>query len=432
MREVLKWLISGAILVAGLGCAAAAKLPGYVFTSARRFEPKAWMEGRDRFPAGAALILVSGPDHRTLFPDFFASADAAISFDGSQVLFAGKRTAAAHWQIWEASLAGGTPRALTPADADCIRPVYLPDARIVYTRLRPTGSELEAVPLAGGAAARLTFAPVWYLTSDVLRDGRILFETAGELFTVYPDGTGVESLRCDHGPVRGGARQISSGDVVFTAGVRLARFTSALAVQVEIPQPPLDFLGPVAEAAPDSWIVALRRRPSAPFSLFLWTPGSGKPVELEASAGANAIEPAIVAPRTPPPQFPSALVPTRTAGNLLCLNARAGKQPVSAAVHAVRAYTQAPDGAPTLLGQAPVERDGSFYIQVPADRPLRLELLDEKGAVMRAERNWFWMRPSEQRVCVGCHAGPERSPENKVPDVLLRTIIPEKLLGPQS
>ncbi len=325
MRELLKCLISGAILLAAPGCVAAAKLPGYVFTSARRFEPKAWMEGRDRFPAGAALILASGPDHRALFPEFFASADAVISFDGSQVLFAGKRTAAAHWQIWEASLAGGKPRSLTPADSDCIRPVYLPDARVVYTRLRPAGSELEAVPLAGGAAARLTFAPGWYLTADVLRDGRILFETAGELFTVYPDGTGVESLRCDHGPVRGGARQVSSGDVVFTAGARLARFTSALAVQVEIPQPAFDFLGPVAEIAPDSWIVALRRRPSAPFGLFLWTPGPGKPVELEVPAGANAIQPVVVAPRIPPLQFPSALVPTRTAGNLLCLNARAGK-----------------------------------------------------------------------------------------------------------
>jgi Hydrazine synthase alpha subunit middle domain len=432
MREPLKWLIGAAILLAGPGCAAAAKLPGYVFTSARRFEPQVWMEGRERFPAGAALVLVSGPDRRTLFPDFFASADAAISSDGRQVLFAGKRTASAHWQIWEAPLAGGTPHALTPADADCIRPVYLPDGRAVYTRLRAMGSELEAIPLAGGPTARLSFAPGWYLTADVLRDGRILFETAGELFTVYPDGTGVEALRCDHGPTRGGARQISSGDVVFTAGARLARFTSTLAGQVEIPQPALDFLGPVAEIAPDSWIVALRRRPSATFGLFLWTPGSRKPIELEVPAGGNAVEPAIVAPRTPPPQFPSALVPTRTAGNLLCLNARAGKQPISAAVRAVRAYTQAAGGAPSLLGQAPVERDGSFYIQVPADRPLRLELLDEKGAVVRAERNWFWMRPSEQRVCVGCHAGPERAPENKVPEVLLRTIVPEKLLGPQS
>lgn len=429
MRELLKCLIPGVILAAGLIHAASPGVPDYVFTSARRYDPQAWLDGRERFPAGASLVFVSGAEHRALFSDFFASADAAISFDAQKILFAGKRTAAAHWQIWEAALPGGVPRALTPAGVDCIRPVYLPDGRIVYTRLGRAGTELEAVPLAGGTAARLSFAPGWFLTADVLRDGRILFESAGELFTVYPDGTGVESLRCDHGPVRSGARQIASGDVIFTAGARLARFTSARAEQVEIPQPALDFLGPVSEITADSWIVALRRRPSVPFGLFLWTPGSGKPVELEAPAGMNAVEPVIVAPRTPPPQFPSALVPTRTTGNLLCLDARTSKQPISAAVRAVRAYTQAAGGGPALLGEAPVERDGSFYIQVPADRPLRLELLDEKGAVIRAERSWFWMRPSEQRVCVGCHAGPERSPDNQVPVVLLRTIIPEKLLG---
>ena len=58
-----------------------------------------------------------------------------------------------------------------------------------------------------------------------------------------------------------------------------------------------------------------------------------------------------------------------------------------------------------------------------------MELLDGSGKVVRAEKGWFWMRPAEQRVCVGCHAGPERSPENKVPAVLNRTVEPEKLFG---
>jgi hypothetical protein len=432
MEDVAKCLIPGVILTAALLCAAGPSRPDYVFTSARRFEPNAWTEGRERFPAGAALVLVTGSDHRTLFPDFFASADAAISYDARKILFAGKRTAGAHWQIWEAPSGGGTPHALTPADADCILPLYLPDARVVYTHLGTAGTELEVVPLAGGTPERLTFVPARYLTADVLHDGRILFETAGDLFTVYPDGTGFESLRCDHRRDRAGARQISSGDVIFTAAGRLARFTSSRAEQVDIPQPALDFQGPVAEIAPDSWIVAMRRRPSVPYGLSLFTPGAAKPVELETPAATNAVQPVIVAPRTPPRDFPSALVTTRTNGNLLCLDARASKQPISAAIHAVRAYTQAANGAPELLGQAPVERDGSFYVQVPADQPLRLELLDEKGAIIRAERNWFWMRPSEQRVCVGCHTGPERAPENKVPDVLLRTIVPEKLLGPKS
>jgi hypothetical protein len=95
----------------------------------------------------------------------------------------------------------------------------------------------------------------------------------------------------------------------------------------------------------------------------------------------------------------------------------------------VQVYTRDAAGAAVLLGRQDVAGDGSFYVQVPADKPLRIELLNAAGHAVRAEQGWFWMRPSEQRICVGCHTGPERSPENKVPEVLQRSIVPEKLLG---
>jgi hypothetical protein len=49
--------------------------------------------------------------------------------------------------------------------------------------------------------------------------------------------------------------------------------------------------------------------------------------------------------------------------------------------------------------------------------------------VIEAEHGWFWMRQGEQRVCVGCHAGPERAPENAVPKVLLRKDVPVRMAG---
>ena len=82
-----------------------------------------------------------------------------------------------------------------------------------------------------------------------------------------------------------------------------------------------------------------------------------------------------------------------------------------------------------MLGQTPLAADGSFYVEVPADRPIRMELLDAAGARLRSEERWFWMRPSEQRICVGCHAGPERAPENKVPEILNQILTPVKMLG---
>jgi len=56
-------------------------------------------------------------------------------------------------------------------------------------------------------------------------------------------------------------------------------------------------------------------------------------------------------------------------------------------------------------------------------------LLDPKGAVVRREQGWFWIRKGEQRYCVGCHTGPERAPENHVPAVLERTTTPVDLTG---
>ncbi len=50
------------------------------------------------------------------------------------------------------------------------------------------------------------------------------------------------------------------------------------------------------------------------------------------------------------------------------------------------------------------------------------------GAIA-AEHGWFWLRRGEQRVCVGCHAGAERAPDNAVPEVLLHSTKPVSLLG---
>ena len=73
---------------------------------------------------------------------------------------------------------------------------------------------------------------------------------------------------------------------------------------------------------------------------------------------------------------------------------------------------------------AQVEKDGSFYLRVPGDHAIRIELLDASGKAVKSEAGWYWLRSGEQRICVGCHAGPERAPENAVPAVLQRSTEP--------
>ncbi len=54
------------------------------------------------------------------------------------------------------------------------------------------------------------------------------------------------------------------------------------------------------------------------------------------------------------------------------------------------AFTHAttPD-IPELLGTAPVERDGSFFVQVPSEQPLQFELLDAAGKSVKARGRLF-------------------------------------------
>jgi hypothetical protein len=401
----------------------------FLYTAAPRYEPAAWNQGGERFPEGARLVLMTAGTRRDVAPGFFASADASVSFDGRRVLFSGKASRQDRWQIWETDLAGGSPRQLSAASDTCLRPLYLPGGGIVYTRVTQTGSQIEVLPAEGSPVDVLTHAPGWYLTDDVLRDGRILFEWAGELFTVYPDGTGVESLRCDHGPRRSGGRQLSSGDVIFGVDRGMARFTSALTVQQKVPGAGLDLLPPLAELDSDHWLLSARPPSGGWYRIQRGGPVSKRFEVVESLPAAHAVDPVVVAARVPPREFPSALAPGRTTGNLLCLDAREAKPAIDGKIHAVRLYTRDDSGESQALGQTAVASDGSFYVEVPADRPIRMELLDPAGSRLRGEEHWFWMRPGEQRICVGCHAGPERAPENKVPEILNQMLKPVKMLG---
>ena len=57
-----------------------------------------------------------------------------------------------------------------------------------------------------------------------------------------------------------------------------------------------------------------------------------------------------------------------------------------------------------ILGYAPIEPDGSFKLQVPADVPLALSVIDADGRAIQTHTNWIQVRPGERRTCDGCHS----------------------------
>ncbi len=404
-----------------------------VFTAAKQFNSEAWIHGAERFPLGANLWTRDSKSQRQLFPAFAASADASVSFDGTHILFAGKKNAGDRWQIWEAASNGAQPKQITHCKDQCVRPFYLPDSRIVFAERKSGRFLIETASLSKSEdTTPLTFIPGSAFPTDVLQDGRVLFEAVyplgagatSELYTVYTDGSGVESYRCDHGADRHSGKQNNSGDVIFVSANSLARFTSPLAHGDPISAPKGQFPGDVVQMPSGEWLVPWRKSPAEPYRLMQWKPGAPSLEPLAQENGLNLLQPVLLASRPIPNRHPSGLHDWPNA-NLLCLNVYTSKYHFDpGSVATVKVYTSGPSGQPKFVGSSPVETDGSFFLHVPSDRPIKFELLDANGKTLKKEAGWFWIRRGEQRICVGCHAGPERAPDNEVPKVLLKSTDP--------
>jgi hypothetical protein len=80
-----------------------------------------------------------------------------------------------------------------------------------------------------------------------------------------------------------------------------------------------------------------------------------------------------------------------------------------------------------LLGEAPVEVDGSFYVVVPADIPIQLQMIDADGMALRSS-GWIWVHNRIKQGCIGCHEDAELTPQNRFVDAVkkpgVRLILP--------
>ncbi len=62
-----------------------------------------------------------------------------------------------------------------------------------------------------------------------------------------------------------------------------------------------------------------------------------------------------------------------------------------------------------VLGTVPLAADGSFYVEVPADRLLHFQVLDSDRRVVGNQLTWIYARAGESRSCVGCHERPNHT-----------------------
>jgi hypothetical protein len=82
-----------------------------------------------------------------------------------------------------------------------------------------------------------------------------------------------------------------------------------------------------------------------------------------------------------------------------------------------------------ILGDVPVERDGSAYFRVPPDTAVYFQLLDENRMELRRMRSFISFQPGEQRACAGCHESRNVAPR-AAPLSLATTRPPAALIPP--
>ncbi|WP_146401626.1 hypothetical protein [Planctomycetes bacterium CA13] len=78
-----------------------------------------------------------------------------------------------------------------------------------------------------------------------------------------------------------------------------------------------------------------------------------------------------------------------------------------------------------ILGDVPVEEDGSAYFELPADTFVQIHALDENKQMIQAMRSATIVRPGETQGCIGCH-------ENRVSTPMPNNALPMAMRRPTS
>ena len=143
---------------------------------------------------GRLMLLARNGSSRVLTSQFASAADPSVSFDGNRILFAGKKSATDHWDIFEMSADGSALRQITRGLGDCRSPIYqspifylddpgpMPQIAFVsdsaaslseYGAVRATA--VYSARMDGSGVRRLTYSPSGEFDPTMLPDGRMLF-----------------------------------------------------------------------------------------------------------------------------------------------------------------------------------------------------------------------------------------------------------------
>ncbi len=394
-----------------------------------------------RYSPGSRLVAVkpgmSLNERLVLTEGFFSACSPSLSYDGSFLLFTGKKDKSDPWQVWIMDLNDMSIRQVTREEVNCLDPVYLPSGRIVFSRSAsrnkpPPTFLLYSCNTDGSEMKQISFHPHRDMASNIMLDGRLLTVSrqlsprVGEqiYLALRPDGTKAELF---YKPVPGGnlwgkGIETRDNEIVFIeSSTQDPMKGDLLAVDQNRP---LNSRKNLATAVPGSFhsasempagnfLVSYRDNPAETYALYEFDPQTGKLGELIVQRpDFHVFDPVMVAEYNRPRKLPSAVNESNPTGLLLCQDIH-----LSQIVDAIDNNSNLVQvwGREGLMGEIQAEEDGSFYLKIAADTPVQIRTVDLDGNTIRGPSAWIWLRPNERRGCVGCHADPELVPENRVP-----------------
>lgn len=437
-------LLAGLLALGGAARMPAGKLPAwdYVFTQT----PRGQLSGE-----GGRIVRLSAAGPRVLTGGFHSAADPEVSFDATKILFAAKRIASDPWNIYEMNADGSGARQITLSVTDCRSPIYQPSifylddaapaAQIAFASVPPgeTARALYSIRLDGSGQRRLTYNPAGAFGPAMLPDGRMVF-TSGRpgrmaLFGINIDGTDYAAFAGDQGgrmqtmPAVTAERQ-----VVFVEPAATARDGAGPLSLIDLRRNLHSYRRLTLPAAgvfyspsplPGGAVVTARRPATGgTFAIYRFDPATRRLLQIFDDPSTDEIQPKALAPREVPDGRSSVVDENVNWAKLYCLNVYDSDLPPQrwprGSVKRIRIVEWVPtSGSTRLIGEAPVDEDGSFHAQIPANIPVRIQALDANGIALRASA-WFWAKNKEQRGCIGCHEDGERTPENIMAGALAR------------
>ncbi|HSA00972.1 MAG TPA: hypothetical protein P5055_09575, partial [Candidatus Paceibacterota bacterium] len=465
------------------------QVPRQTAISPERQDPSGLL--RNDWFDGARLVAIS-PDGelRVLSQGFHSACDPNLSFDGTKILFAGKKESRAPWRIYEMGLEDRNVRQVSPDHLDARNPIHVstlftldspePWFTLVYCGRELSGQgmpkgypSLYNIKLDGTELRKLTHNLGPSLDPFQMWDGRVIYSASRKsfepgapparlsLFGIHIEGADMEFYGGGQGQrIQHMTCATERGLVVFVEADRATEDGSGQLACVQESRPHVTYRRLTDDPGfrylhPSPWqgnrLLVSRRSADGKDTcgVFLFDADQGKCDSVLDQPEYHEVQAIVLRPRNRPDGHSTVVNTKATNGVFYCLNAYDADERIrphlrSGTIRRVRVMEGMAGGeeaghsrtnpdkpaAHRLIGEAPVESDGSFNVEVPASTPLAFQALDERGLAL-ATCGWVWVQPKETRGCIGCHEDPELTPENNYVQALRRpsnqlTLAPEQ------